>query len=261
MEPLEDHGEESMKKRLAVLLVVSVFVLAFGRPVSAVDINMSVAASLKEAVIEISDTFAKKNGGVTFRSNFGASGTLAKQVENGAPADLFFSANVEWMDYLKTKNLVAEKNIAVFAYNVLVFVGKPELKVTSLGEVAKLAKIAIGSPASVPAGEYAMGAFKKAGLDKELEGKLVMAKDVRACLMYADRGEVDGAFVYKTDAQEMAQTVKVLFAVPQDLYPRVTYPVGLTESGSKVPEAVAFFKFLQTEEAREILVKHGFAVR
>jgi len=250
-----------MKRLLGALCVVSVFVLFFGPPAMAIDVNMSVAASLKEAVTEVSDAFVKRNGGVTFRSNFGASGTLAKQIENGAPADLFFSANVEWMDYLKARKFVEEKKIAIFAYNVLVFVGKPGLKVSGLQDVTRLAKIAIGSPSSVPAGEYAMGAFKKAGLDKELEGKLVMAKDVRACLMYADRGEVDGAFVYKTDAEEMAQTVKVLFSVPQDLYPRVTYPVGVTASGSKVPEAVAFFKFLQSDEAREILVKHGFAVR
>jgi len=250
-----------MKKLLVTLCAVFAFVFLSGFQAMAIDINMCVAASLKEGVTEISDAFAKKNPGVLFRSNFGASGALAKQIENGAPADLFFSANVEWMDYLKAKKFMDEKNIAIFAYNVLVFVGKPGLKVSGLNDLAKLEKIAIGSPSSVPAGEYAIGALKKAGLDKELEGKLVMAKDVRACLMYADRGEVDGAFVYKTDAEEMATTAKVLFVVPQDLYPRVTYPVGVTASGSKTPKAVAFFKFLQSDEAREILAKHGFAVR
>ena len=88
-----------------------------------------------------------------------------------------------------------------------------------------------------------------------------MAKDVRECLMYADRGEVAGAFVYKTDAELMAKNVKILFTVPQDLYPRVTYPMGLTAAGSKKAEAAAFYKFLQTPEAEKVLVKYGFVVK
>ena len=127
--------------------------------------------------------------------------------------------------------------------------------------MVKLNKIAIGSPKSVPAGEYAMQAFKKAGLEKQLESKLVMARDVRECLLYADRGEVDGAFVYKTDAEQMARNVKVLFVVPQEHYPRVTYPMGLTVAGCKKAEAAAFFKFLQSAEAKAVLTKHGFIAR
>jgi len=230
-------------------------------PAHAGDVSLSVAASLREAVIELSDNFSKNNPGVKFQNNFGASGALAKQIENGAPADLFFSANVEWMDYLKEKKLLDEKTISTFAFNVLVFVGKPDLKVKTMQDVVMLERIAIGSPKSVPAGDYAMQATKKAGIDKQLEKKLVMARDVRECLLYADRGEVDGAFVYKTDAEQMAKTVKILFIVPQDLYPRVTYPVGLTAAGSKKAEAAAFYKFLQSSETKAVLVKHGFVVK
>jgi molybdate transport system substrate-binding protein len=230
-------------------------------PAHAGDINLSVAASLREAVTELSDNFSKNNPGVKFQNNFGASGALAKQIENGAPADLFFSANVEWMDYLKEKKLLDEKTISTFTFNVLVFVGKPDLKVKTMQDVVMLERIAIGSPKSVPAGDYAMQAMKKAGIDKQLEKKLAMARDVRECLLYADRGEVDGAFVYKTDAEQMAKTVKILFIVPQDLYPRVTYPVGLTAAGSKKAEAAAFYKFLQSSETKAVLVKHGFVVK
>jgi molybdate transport system substrate-binding protein len=244
--------------RFFLVLAILILSVSISR---AADINLSVAASLREAVTELSDMFAKKNPDARFLSNFGASGALAKQIENGAPADLFFSANQEWMDYLKEKKFVDEKNIVTFAYNVLVFVGKPDLKVSGLSDVVKLNKIAIGSPKSVPAGEYAIQAFKKAGLEKQLENKLVMARDVRECLLYADRGEVDGAFVYKTDAEEMARNVKVIFVVPQELYPRVTYPVGLTVAGMKKAEAAAFFKFLQSAEAKTVLTKHGFITR
>ncbi len=236
-------------------------VMLLASSATAADISMSVAASLRETATELSDSFAKKNPGVKFQNNFGASGALAKQIESGAPCDLFFSANVQWMEHLKTKGLIDGANASVFAFNELVFVGKPDLKVSSMNDVVKLEKVAIGSPKSVPAGQYAMEAIKKAGIEAQLNKKLVMARDVRECLMYADRGEVNGAFVYKTDALQMAKNVKILFTVPQNLYPRVTYPVGVTKAGAKKPEAMAFYKYLQTPEAKGILSKYGFSVK
>ncbi len=248
-------------RTIKLLLCVFCFVFLTGPAALAADVNLSVAASLREAVTELSADFAKKSPGVSFQRNFGGSGALAKQIENGAPCDVFFSANVEWMDYLEGKRLIDASNISTLAFNEVVFVGKPGLKVHRLQDVVKLEKIAIGSPKSVPAGQYAMEAITKAGLDKQLENKLVMAKDVRECLMYAERGEVDGAFVYKTDAEIMAKEVKILFIVPQNLYPRVTYPVALTVTGSKKAEAVAFYGFLQSAEAKKVLSKYGFAVK
>jgi len=244
-------------KSLALFLCLTLF---FAVSAVAGVVNLSAAFSLKDALTELADTFTKRNPAVTFRTNFGASGALAKQIENGAPADLFFSANVEWMDYLKQKKLVDDKSSAPFAFNELVFVGKPGLEVTGLPDVAKLEKVAIGSPNSVPAGDYAMQALKKAGIDKQLEHKLVMARDVRACLTYADRGEVDGAFVYKTDAGQ-AGNVRVLFIVPQKFYPRVVYPMALTPAGVKNSDAVAFVRFLQSTETRQVLLKYGFIDR
>ncbi len=250
-----------MKKAAIESLLTLSLILSFTIPAIAADIGLSVAASLREVVTELSDGFAKRHPGMRFQTNFGGSGALAKQIENGAPTDIFISANLEWMDYLKERRLLDEKSVSTFAYNVLVFVGRPGPKTSGMQDVVKLDKIAIGSPKSVPAGEYAMEAFKKAGINKQLENKLIMARDVRECLLYADRGEVDGAFVYKTDAQEMARNVKILFTIPQDLYPRVTYPMALTTGGSNKPEAVAFFRFLQSGEARTVLGKHGFVLK
>jgi len=223
------------------------------------DINFFVAASLKEVVNELSDSFAKKHPGVKFVKNYGASGQLAKQIESGAPADVFISANLEWMDYLKNKRLVDTAGLGTLTYNTLVFAGTPG-KSSTMQDLLKLERIAIGSPKSVPAGEYATEAFRKAGIDKQLEKKLVMAKDVRECLMYAERGEVDGAFVYKTDALQ-AKQAKILFTVPQELYPRVTYPMSLTTAGAKNRVAAEFFAFLHGEEAKTVLTKHGFETR
>jgi len=252
---------KSMFKYLAtgfMMIILAVFLLT--SMAMAGDVNLSVAASMKDAVNQLTDNFAKKNPGVKFIKNYGASGALAKQIESGAPADIFISANEKWMDYLKEKKLMDDRSIGTFAYNELVFVGKPGMKVRSMQDLAKLEKIAIGSPQSVPAGEYAMAALKKSGMDKELERKLVMAKDVRACLMYAEQGEVDGSFVYKTDAL-LAKNTKILFVVPQELYPRVTYPKGLTAAGSKNKDAAAFFNYLNTAEARKSLEQLGFTAK
>lgn len=241
------------------LLMAGLLALFMTGPVQADEVNLAVAASLKEVVNELTDSFAGNHQGVKFLKNYGGSGALAKQIENGAPADIFISANPEWMEYLKNRKLADTGSIGTFAYNTLVFAGAPG-RASSMKDLLKLGMIAIGSPKSVPAGEYAMEALRKAGIDKQLEKKLVMAKDVRECLMYAERGEVDGAFVYRTDALQ-AKQARILFSVPRELYSRVTYPMGMTATGVRSGDARAFYHFLQSEEARRVLRKYGFDVR
>ena len=233
--------------------------LALATPALASDVSLSIAASLKEVINELADSYARQNPGVKFLKNYGGSGALAKQVENGVPSDIFISANMEWMDYLKTRKLVDTASIGTFTYNTLVFAGAPG-KASSMHDLTKLEKIAIGSPKSVPAGEYAMEAIRKSGLEKQLEKKLVMTRDVRECLMYAERGEVDGGFVYRTDALQ-AKQAKILFTVPQELYARVTYPMSLTVAGARSKDAAAFFRYLQSPAARGVLTRHGFALK
>jgi molybdate transport system substrate-binding protein len=246
-------------KNIITMATILICLLLQDTAALAGNVNLFVAASLKEVINDLSDSFAKNHPGVKFVKNYGASGALVKQIENGAPSDVFISANLEWMDYLKNKKLANTSSIGTFAYNTLVFAGTAG-RVSSMQDVVKLERIAIGSPRGVPAGEYATEAFKKAGIDKQLEKKLVMAKDVRECLLYAERGEVDGAFVYKTDALQ-AKQAKILFTVPQELYPRVTYPMLLTVAGAKNNDAVAFFAYLRSESARSVLIKYGFATR
>jgi len=243
-----------VKKGLFALFLF-VFLTA---PGFAGEVNLSVAASLKEVINELADNFARQNADTKILKNYGSSGALAKQIENGAPADIFISANIEWMEYLQNRKLMHSVSIGIFTYNTLVFVGTADKKVSGLQDLHKLEKVAIGSPKSVPAGEYAMEALKKAGIEKQLEQKLVMAKDVRECLMYAEWGEVDGAFVYKTDALQ-AKQARILFAVPEDLYPRVTYPMGMTLTGARNKDAEAFYKYLQSGYAKGVLDKFGFA--
>lgn len=240
----------------AVVLLLTAGIL----PAAAGEIHVSAAASLKESLTELATTFEKSNPGVKIVKNFAASGVLAKQIESGVPAEIFISANTEWVEYLKEKKLLLPSSISILTYNTLVFVGSTPGKATSMKDLPSLERIAIGSPKSVPAGEYAMEALKKSGLEKALEKKLVMAKDVREALVYADRGEVDGAFVYRTDAMQ-AKRAKILFNVPQGLYGQVTYPMALTTAGAKSVEAVKFERFLRSPAAEAVLERYGFAAK
>ena len=248
---------KTMKYFFQRIIVLLCTLMMSAMPAMGGQLNLSAAASLKESLNEMTDKYSATHPGTTFLKNFGASGALAGQIENGAPSDLFISASTEWMDYLKNKKLVDATSEKNFAYNLLVFAGTTGKKVSGMKDLAGLDKIAIGSPKSVPAGEYATQAIKRSGLDQKLAGKLVMGKDVRECLMYAELGEVDGAFVYRTDALQ-AKKAKILFTVPADLYSRVTYPMALTSAGTKNSEAKAFIDWLQGSDAKSILKKYGF---
>lgn len=224
------------------------------------EINVSAAASLKNALNDMIAGFAKTQPDSVVLTNYGASGTLAKQVVQGAPADLFISADEKWVEFLLQEGKGVAQSKRILAYNTLVFIGSRQNNVTSLTDLQRLQRLAIGTPASVPAGKYAEQAMRAAGVFDELTQakKLVMAQDVRQALLYADRGEVDGAFVYATDAL-LAEQAKILFEVPENLYDRVTYPMLMTESGAARQEVQQFYHYLVGPEAVAILEKYGFA--
>lgn len=250
-----------MRQLAKQLILPLFFIILTALAALAGELNLSVAASLREPVNKLADTFIMKHPDVKILRNYGASGALAKQIESGAPADLFISANTEWMDYLKERRLVEPSTIGAFAYNTLVFAGAPTRKISGMKDLVKLDKIAIGSPRSVPAGDYAMEAFRKSGVERELGGKLVMAKDVREAMKYAELGEVDGAFVYRTDALLLGKRTKILFTVPEELHERVTCPMALTAGGARKRDAGEFLRFLQSSEAKNILARYGFLVK
>ncbi len=224
------------------------------------EIRLSAAASLTEAARELIATFEARRPEVTVQANFGSSGALAKQIAQGAPVDLFVSAHSEWLALLAAEGRVMESSVRVLATNALVFVGRPGSRVSALGELPTLERVAMGSPQSVPAGRYAEQAMRAAGVYQEMRrgNKLVLAKDVRQALLYAERGEVDGAFVYQSDAL-LARQAALLFTVPADLHEPITCPMALTAEGGQKPEAVAFHQFLQGPEAAAILERHGFS--
>lgn len=222
-------------------------------------IYVSVAASMTDAVKEVISTFPLKNKKDRVLANFASSGSLAKQISQGAPAHLYISANPKWMDFLIKSKDIAPDTKKTLAYNSLVFIGDPDNTVTELSQIKKLKRIAIGSPGSVPAGQYAKQAMEAAGVYEFLKNSniLVMAKDVRQALIYADQGEVEGAFVYKTDAR-LAQKTAILFTIPTELYSRVAYPIALTTEGAKSALAGDFFQHVLSKKGAEILAKYGF---
>ncbi len=250
-----------MSRLHRMFVVLLIFLLSSVAPALAESIHISVAASLTEVSNELIAQFKADGHKVEILPNYGPSGALAKQINEGAPTHLFISANQKWMDFLRDAKDIDPASERILARNTLVFIGKKDTAVSSLADVAKLKQIAIGSPKSVPAGEYAQQALEKVGVYQQMldAKKLVLAKDVRQALTYAERGEVDGAFVYKTDAL-LAKNVDILFETPQDLYDAVSYPIALTTAGAANAEAKAFYELLVGEKGRAVLQKYGFTV-
>ena len=240
--------------------LLSVVMLLSGTARAEEAIRISVPASMTDVMRELAAQFGATGKYPPVIPNFGPSGTLAKQIVEGAPVDLFISANQKWMTYLRDEKRIDPASEKIIAANTLVFMGKANPGITRLNDLVKLKQIALGSPKSVPAGEYAVQAMEKAGVYNQLEEgqKLIMAKDVRQSLTYAERGEADGAFVYATDARLAVQAV-ILFTVPQELYDRITYPLALTIEGAGNAGAKAFYAYLLSPEAASLFKKYGFS--
>lgn len=248
------------QRAVVILLACWAALVVAVPPAAAGQVRLSVAASLTDAVKEIAALYTGAHPGVEVLPNFGSSGALAKQIAEGAPADIYISANPKWMQSLVEQGRIVPGQTTTLATNTLVFVGRSGLQLARLDALTRLRRIALGSPKNVPAGQYAKQALQAAGLYEALAGKLVLAQDVRQALVYADRGETDGAFVYKTDAL-LAKEAKTLLEIPQILYDPVTYPMGLTQQGASSLDAVGFFDFLKTSAARKILDKYGFVAQ
>jgi len=250
-----------MKNSLICCLILLLVFVCLTVSASAEKVHISAAASLTEAVKELVDNFHQNHSDIELLPNFASSGALAKQIYAGAPADIYISANPKWMDYLQQQELISVSSHEVLVQNSLVVVSTAGNPINSLQQLTEFSRIAICSPKSSPAGKYAEQALTAAGLYSQLlaEHKLILAKDVRQALLYADRGEVDAAFVYRTDALLAAQA-QILFAVPQEFYLHVVYPAALTIEGAKKSDAEMFFKYLFGESAQAVFKKYGFVI-
>lgn len=222
----------------------------------------SVAISLKDAMEELGRNFQQMHSGVTVRFNFGASGDLQKQIEAGAPVDVFISAGQRQVDELEKGALLRRGSRRVFARNALVLVvpADSRLNLTAPADLlqSKAQRVVIGNPKTVPAGQYAEESLRKLGLLDALRPKLIFAENVRQALEYVDRGEVDAGFVYATDAATRAGRIKEVGRPPQESYTPVTYPGAVIAASPQAAIAQAFLDFVASPSGQKVLARYGF---
>lgn len=250
-------------RRLARYAAVMLTAIAVSGAAFAADITMFAAASLSTALPEIAAVYQKQSGKtVTF--SFAASSVLAHQIEASPGADVFMSADADWMDYLDKKGLIQPASPKTLLATKLVLIAPSAAPVTlkiapnfDLAGVLKGGRLAVADPASVPAGKYAKASLTALGVWPAVESKLASAENVRVALAYVARGETPLGIVYKTDALAEPK-VKIVDTFPGKSHPPIVYPVALTKDAR--PEAKAFLTFLEGREARAIFVKYGFEV-
>jgi molybdate transport system substrate-binding protein len=233
---------------------------AGGSGSQSVELVVSAAASLTDSLQQVGHNYEARHPNVKVRFNFGASGTLQQQIEQGAPADLFFSAGKANMQALVDKGLVDKSQMTTVLTNELVLVvPKGAATVNQLSDLAQpsFRHVALGEPQSVPAGGYAKQALTSAKLWDALQPKLVYGKDVRQVLTYVETGNADAGFVYKTDALTSKQAV-VAQTVDAKLYEPVQYPEGIVKETRHMQETKELYDYLQSKEAADVFAGFGF---
>jgi molybdate transport system substrate-binding protein len=252
-------------QRLAGLFTAFVILLgSIVPPALAQDKTLTVfaAASMKNALDDIDAAYTAKTG-VKVVVSYGASSTLAKQIEQGAPADVFLSADTDWMDYAAGKKNINEQSRVNLLGNSIVLIAPKDSKIDNVAigpgfDLAKLAgdgRITTGDVKAVPVGKYAKAALEKLGAWQAAEPKFAMAENVRAALTLVARGEAVLGIVYSTDAK-VEPGVKVVGTFPADSHPAIIYPVAATSTAK--PEAADYLAFLRSSAAKTVLEKYGF---
>jgi molybdate transport system substrate-binding protein len=244
------------------LLLAALLLLGLAPAAHAQELTLSVAISMREAVQELGRAFTATRPGVVLRYNFGASGELQKQIEAAAPVDLFVSAATRQMDELEKRGLVVAVTRRAFARNLLTVVKPADSRVDLVrpGDLldARVGRVVIGNPKTVPAGQYAEESLRALGLWERLQPRLVYAENVRQALEYVARGEVEAGFVYTTDIAARAAGVTEAFRLPEDTYQPVIYPAAVVTASRQPALAGAFIELLLSREGRAVLGRLGF---
>lgn len=246
-------------KTKVCFLILSLFINA---RLSAAELTIHAAASLTDAIKEIGAAYEKKSGDkLVF--NFGASNTLARQIEEGAPADLFLSADDAKMDTLESKGLLLTETRRKLLSNLLVIVVALDASVAprSASDLTKpeYKKIALAEPQTVPAGIYAREYLQGIGLWDAIKDKVVPTENVRAALAAVESGNVEAGFVYKTDSL-ISKKVKLAVEIPASQGPKISYPIAVTKSSKDPARAREFAEYLASPAARQVFEKFGFIV-
>lgn len=249
------------RMRRSILAGLLFGALAIGSAASfAAELTVSAAVSLTDAFKEIGAAFERAQSATKVVLNFGASGQLLQQIVAGAPVDVFASADLETMDRAAKQGVVTGESRVVFARNELV-VAVPATSLLVLNRLVDITgpevkRIAIGNPDSVPAGKYARDFLNTARLWPDLQERFVFTQNVRQALDYVARGEVDAAFVYRTDAIAAVNRAKIALVTKTET--PVLYPAAVVKGSGNPEGAAAFVRFLRTEAAQRILERYGF---
>lgn len=249
------------KIRTVALCASAVAAFSMQSAAHADELVVSAAASLTNAFRGVATAFEKTHPNTKIVLNFGASDVLLRQIVNGAPADVFASADEAAMDKAVEAKAVVPDTRHDFAANSLVMIVPADSTLTGPSVRETLAKpqvkhVALGNPASVPAGRYAKAALEREGAWDIVNGKAVLASNVRESLDYVARGEAEAGFVFGTDAALMPKAVKVAATVPTPT--PVTYPIALVKGSAHPAEAAAFAEFVRSPDGQAILAKYGF---
>lgn len=243
---------------------VSAFTLLCTVPAAAGEVTVYAAASLTNAVQDAAKAWQQRTGH-TVRASFAASSALARQIESGAPASVFLSADEQWMDYLEQRRLIVPDSRVDLLGNRLVLVTPADsharVKIEpgfDLERVLGTGRLATGDPAHVPVGKYAQAALTRLGVWAVAEKRLVRADSVRAALAYVERGEVPAGIVYATDAS-VAPKVRIAGVFPASSHPPIVYPMALV-TGQDDETARSFHRFLQSTEAAAVFRRYGFSL-
>jgi molybdate transport system substrate-binding protein len=235
--------------------------LPFATCIQAADLTVFAAASLKNALDAITTEF-KRQTGKQVAVSYAASSALARQIEQGAPADLFISADRDWMDYLEQRKLIRPETRHNLLSNRIVLVASAdrpetlELKAGALAMALGDGRLAVANVAAVPAGKYAKAALERLGLWAEVSGRLAQTENVRAALVFVSRGEAPLGVVYETDAQADPK-VTIVARFPETSHPPIIYPVAVT-SRSETALASHFLTMVRSRESTAIFVREGF---
>ncbi len=225
------------------------------------DLTVSAAVSLKDALDQAKDLYAKDHPGMAIAVNYGASGTLQLQIEQGAPVDIFFSAAPKQMDALESKGLLRAGTRKDLLQNevVLIVPKDSKLGLTSFKDLtrANVKQVALGEPVSVPAGQYAKETLTSLGIFDAVNAKAVLGKDVRQVLTYVETGNVDAGIVYATDALSSTK-VSVVATAPPKSHALVIYPAAVIKDSKNPDAAKAFLDFLSGPRGTAVFEKYGF---
>jgi molybdate transport system substrate-binding protein len=223
------------------------------------------AASLKNALDEIAAAYAVEAGKAAPKISYAASNALTRQIESGAPADLFISADLDWMDYAQSRNLIRpDSRVSLLGNRIVLIAPRDSTATVDLAPGLNLAaalgqgRLAMGNIDAVPAGKYGKAALEKLGAWEGVKDKIAQADNVRAALLFVSRGEAPLGIVYRTDAAS-DPNVKIVGAFPEDAHPPIVYPVAITKDSTN-PDASSLLSHLRGPAARAAFERQGFTI-